>query len=767
MPGRALLIGASNYGKGFEKLPAAERDVEVMKGALEARDFKVEIVGQDVVGNASSLFLAIKTFCQSVVDGVGIVYFSGHGMSLEDQDWLLPAGVSRADAMSSSMRVSTDLSQFVDNEQALIILIIDACRDPHDRSTSKGGRDWSYGTVQDIDKHFIRLFGCSEGQLCHIWRGGDDGKDVSVFTAALAEALKPEAETETLEDLLKNTEKICKDLASSSNPRLPIQKPAIGSFGDINAGTLKQFVVEPVFRLQLETKDTLSPALRESFVPGKLQCLVIDSEHATLGLTANDPLLSSRVEDASIEFGGDIWEAFRTYWCGLRLVDGSQRSLAPAYSTSSLTVSKFSVPQAFESRPTLEHVIRRVVQADIAFIDLTRFEPGALFLLGLRAATRRGLTICSHGQGWREGQKLDMPFNLSDLQVFSHSDAGAEAGEDPVVRRLVKAVEGGFLQMARQPRYQDLPAYDSLRELGPDLDSWQTIPCERLVLSLCSFRPENRERWKYLERRIKKALNKGGVVVPQVRRLIDLGSSQLVSQSLYEHIRRVAGCVMDWSLFSPSTFMELGVRLAVSPWGAVQLIEQNFLPTGPCAARAISHDDTVGPELQQVALMQTLLRPRPYRLGDNEDAFADVAESLVSRRPFDEQTSSYSWIHSVVQEAIEPVSLSTPPLHQTLYDRAQSLRSDANQRDRRELTQALFYASTVLKKDREAAALETRIAAWLYLEYRMMSRGDMSDEAKALHLKLGQEVAAALYEEGDAKDFAFAEAIMQRLQVNE
>jgi hypothetical protein len=246
-----------------------------------------------------------------------------------------------------------------------------------------------------------------------------------------------------------------------------------------------------------------------------------------------------------------------------------------------------------------------------------------------------------------------------------------------------------------------------------------------------------------------------------VRRLIDLGSSQLVSQSLYEHIRRVAGCVMDWSLYSPSTFMELGVRLAVSPWGALQLIDERFLPGGESAARALRADGTPGPELGQIALMKALLDPRPYRLGV-ADGFGDVAEALATRRPFDDQAAAYNWVHAVVREAIEPVSLSIPSVQRVLNDTARSLLSDAKERDRRELTQALFYASARLKKDREAAALERRIAAWLYLEHRLLKRAGFSEEDKALYLKLGEEAAAALYD-GDENDFALAEDIVRRI----
>lgn len=760
MPGRALLIGACDYGEGFVSLPAARRDVQLMKRTLEARGFEVQVASEEVVGNASNLDSAINAFCAQVHGEVGIVYFSGHGVSVGDQDWLLPSGVSRAAAMrSATNRVSTDLTSAAD-EGSLVILMVDACRDEQDQATSKGGRTWSHGKLQYENKKFIRLFGCGEGQLCHVWRGGDNGQDISVFTAALAKSLAPEAPTETLRELLEVTASECARIALKANPKLPVQRPSIGSFGDINIGTLDQLTAEPVFRRQAGSPGAPAPAMWEAFDPARLHCLVIESEHAALGLSSTDPL-RAKVGDVFLDSGERLWAGFRRYWSARRLVDGTRRPIAEAYDPASTLVSALSLLDVFKNKAALEAAIRTVVQADIAFFDVTRFEPGVLFLLGVRAAARRGLTICTHGQGWREGQQLETPFNLSDLQVFSNSDAATEAGEDPVVRRLVDAVERGFAQMALQPRYLDLPAYDSLRELGPDLESWATIPWQELVLTLCSFRPEHRNRWKYVRRGIETALRDRGDIKARVRRLIDLGSSQLVSQSLYEHIRRVAGCVMDWSQFSPSTFMELGVRLACSPWGALQVIDERFLPGGELAARALKPDGTPGPELTQVALMKALLNPRPYTLGA-VDTFGDVAEALATHRPFDDRAPAYNWVYSVVGEAIEPVSLSTPPVQRVLSDAARSLLSDAKERDRRELTQALFNASTRLKKDREDAALECRIAAWLYLEHRLMKRSDVSDEDKALHLKLGEDAAAALYD-GGADDFALAEEILRRI----
>ncbi len=763
MAGRALLIAAAEYGTGFAQLPVAKRDVQLMERTLKARGFDVEVADDKVVGNASNLDSAISTFCSTVSHEVGIVYFSGHGVSVDNHDWLLPAGITREQAMCSpTQRISTDLTPYVPDDGAVIILIVDACRDEQDKVTSKGNSGWSYGSLKFPEKKFIRLCGCGPGDLCYVWPRGDDGHDISVFTAALARSLAPKVGSQTLDKILEHTTEECAQIALKANPRVPRQVPCFANIGNVNADALIQLRTQPIF--PLPSGSAGQRAIREVFDPARLHCLVIESEHAVRGFSSDDPL-RDKVGDLFCHFGERVWTGFQRYWFGRRLVDGTQRPIAETYNATSISVAALSIIEVFADRPALEAAIRSIVQADIALFDVTRFEPGALFLIGVRAAARRGLTICTHGQGWREGQQLEMPFNLSDLQVFSHSDADTSVGDDPVVQRLLDAVERGFTQMALQPRYLDLPAYDSLRELGPALESWATVPWQDLVLMLCSFRPQHYRGWRYVRRRIEGALGNRGGTKARVRRLIDLSSSQLVSQSLYEHIRRVAGCAMDWSLFSPSTFMELGVRLAVSPWGALQVIDERFLPSGSLAANIVKPDGTPGPELEQVALMNALLEPRRYRLDDAQDGFDDVAEAIASRDPFDGRAPSYNWIHHAIQQAIEPVSPATPSVHQLLDDSAQSLHSDAKERDRRELTQALFNSSRRLKEDRERAALERRIAAWLYLEHRLMKRDDVSNADKALHQKLGEDAVAALYDSEEHHDFQLAEEILRRIRI--
>jgi len=64
---------------------------------------------------------------------VHVVYFSGHGVSVAGTDYIVPAGTSRSDALSSAaQRVSTDLTPACGSDTGLVLFIIDACRDPRD-----------------------------------------------------------------------------------------------------------------------------------------------------------------------------------------------------------------------------------------------------------------------------------------------------------------------------------------------------------------------------------------------------------------------------------------------------------------------------------------------------------------------------------------------------------------------------------------------------------------------------------------------------------
>jgi hypothetical protein len=100
---------------------------------------------------------------------------------------------------------------------------------------------------------------------------------------------------------------------------------------------------------------------------------------------------------------------------------------------------------------------------------------------------------------------------------------------------------------------------------------------------------------------------------------------------------------------------------------------------------------------------------------------------------------------------------------------AEQLRGEADAlnhqgRVRDNIPQALFYEVQEIKADQERAALERRLAAWLYLEHRIGAAVlPDSDSRKRLWRELGEVVAADLFLSEDEADQSLALTITERL----
>jgi hypothetical protein len=412
-----------------------------------------------------------------------------------------------------------------------------------------------------------------------------------------------------------------------------------------------------------------------------------------------------------------------------------------------------SVLDAFANGSALEMTIRALVEADLVIFDVTNFEPGMMLLLGVRSACRRALTVCSHGGKWSEGMPLQLPFNLQDLNVNSHKAPDPGAGGNLVVDRFVKRVETGFLQLSKHPAYLDLPGYDELRQLGSKSDAVKTIPVQDRVLVLCSYSSSFFASWQYLRDQLTTQLSRRKQYAPDIERVIDYGTSQLVRQGLYEQIRRVAACVADWTEFRASVFFELGARLAISPYGAVQLIEKSSLPGGPKAR-----------DLKQIALMQEVLEPLPYTFrGKDLQAFESAAGALLEREPGQDETPSYNRIYRVVWPAIGNVQPAIPFVVAELKRRADALYQSEWATDGK--SPGLFTDSQTVKADNLRAALEMRLAAWLYLEHGVGALRLQSDPTSdRLYHELGNELRKILADMPDAESRAMGRLIKKRLE---
>jgi len=555
---RALLIGAEDYGEGFRRLPAVQEDVRLLCSALEGCGYDVELCPEETIANAGRLDEAVRKFCSDGgSEDTRIVYFTGHGLLVDSVDWIVPARTSRkAATVSPTQRISTDLSRTVaESNTGLVLFIIDACRDEEDNPVTKGAAGW--GDPKEIarpgEHRFIRFFGCASNQVCQVLASAGDEPTYSVFTKAVADSIS-QGNCISLNDLLAQVQTGCTELLAR-NAYLKAQTPHL-SYGELSVekqAILTRPIFGPIGRAALSS-------VWQSFDPNKLHCLVVISEYEHE--IESDWGLKELVQDAlGGKTGQRIWDSFSAACNHLKYVSGGERALPKVFGHSAVRFGSLSVLDAFASPEALDKAVRVVVEADMVVFDVTRFEPGVMLLVGIRSACRRSLSICSHGAGWKEGQPIEVPFNLQDLNLNSHTPRESQVGSDPVVERFVRRVETGFKQLARHPRYLDLPAYDALRELGPEYDAWTTIDVKERILVLCWYAPEFFPRWQFVGSQLKNVLWEKKNYTPEIERIIDYGTPQLIWQGLYEQIRRTAACVVDWSGYSPSVFLELGARL--------------------------------------------------------------------------------------------------------------------------------------------------------------------------------------------------------------
>jgi hypothetical protein len=445
-----------------------------------------------------------------------------------------------------------------------------------------------------------------------------------------------------------------------------------------------------------------------------------------------------------------IWSAFRSAVNGRRLVSDRRRELAEEVDPTAVRVAACDVLDVFSSPGALQRAVRGIVQADLAVFDVTEFEPAVMLLVGVRAATARGVTVCCHGGDWKEGTPLELPFNLQNLNVHSHTPSDQVIDEDPVVTRFVKRVTTGYRQMQRHGHYLDLPAYDDLRQLGADYDSSSTITVRERVLVLCSYKKEYFDQWRFVKSGLLRALSDHHNLSPSIERIIDHGTPQLVSQALFEQLRRSAACVIDWTHYSASAFMELGVRLAVSGWDAVHLVERAWTAAGGAAE-----------PLEQIARLERMFVPLVYDRRAPADTFVRAANLLATRKP--DAADQASSVHRVVVEALGSAQPASRTVYEELTETADALHHP--KQGRVGAPQILFHRSFRLKHDSEQAALERRIAAWLYLDIRLKAAAKPKDDPlRERYVQLGRAAVQALYARAGQDDQELARFIQERLK---
>ncbi|GAA0951699.1 HD domain-containing protein [Actinocorallia libanotica] len=222
---RACLIGVpQSKNSGLDTIEDIVRsDIERLADALRNSDYDVQSHGIGGIEDAPTRNLITRVIDEAYEDapedGVLLIYYSGHGVSIDGRDYLVP---SDAYVRRSTGRLDTNsLVPVVPDgipecRARLILMIVDACRTPVRTDDAPPVNPLLHRAEGGA---FVLVNGCRPGQVCNFDERG------SVFTQALAQALDRRNPAVTLEEVVEAVKANMKDRARWSGdeqePHLP------------------------------------------------------------------------------------------------------------------------------------------------------------------------------------------------------------------------------------------------------------------------------------------------------------------------------------------------------------------------------------------------------------------------------------------------------------------------------------------------------------------------------------------------------------------
>ena len=240
---RALIIGNANYAAAAP-LQNTINDARAVTTTLGDLGFQVQN-GENLDGIA--LDRAINTFVEGIGAGdVALFYYSGHGMELSGENYLIPVDFrarDEAEAKHQAYSANVLLEKLEARKPRLTIIILDACRNnPFPRGTRGGG----VGLAQmQAGAGVYIAFAAKPGQTASDNPEGKNG----LFTGQLVEVLaKPDMDLNQVFDEVR-----ARVSGASAGAQLPFATTSvIGSFVFRDISLQQKNVHAELARLQAE-----------------------------------------------------------------------------------------------------------------------------------------------------------------------------------------------------------------------------------------------------------------------------------------------------------------------------------------------------------------------------------------------------------------------------------------------------------------------------------------------------------------------------------
>lgn len=190
----ALVIGNSAYAGAPLENPA--NDAQAMSVALRKLGFSVQLLRdadkQQMTQALDSLAARLK-----VTRGVGMVYYAGHGVQVNYDNFIIPVDArirQEADIATQAVNVSQALGLLAASGSRLSVMVLDACRD----NPFKTRRDFIGLAPKDAPKGTLIAYATDPGNVA---QDGDAASGNGLYTQFLLKELgRPAA---TIDDVFK------------------------------------------------------------------------------------------------------------------------------------------------------------------------------------------------------------------------------------------------------------------------------------------------------------------------------------------------------------------------------------------------------------------------------------------------------------------------------------------------------------------------------------------------------------------------------------
>jgi hypothetical protein len=250
----ALVIGAQNY-TSLPPLRNSLTDAKDLSNVLESKGFKVETLLDPKTNNEiKDAIIRYKNAMQDVVGGVGIIFYAGHGMQFEGNNYIIPTTAKlelSSDLDDRCLKMNAVMSVLNATNKSLNILFLDACR-----TIPSFNRDLEQGwTKVNAPRGSIIVFATEAGKVA----SDGNGKN-GLFTSKLLNRINEPGLN--ISDVIK---KVKQDVFAESNERqLPsLEDNSIGAdffFTPNQSGNLSPGLkTETTFTTETKTAPVAKP----------------------------------------------------------------------------------------------------------------------------------------------------------------------------------------------------------------------------------------------------------------------------------------------------------------------------------------------------------------------------------------------------------------------------------------------------------------------------------------------------------------------------